>query len=400
MAPRSPKPLPIPPAEQPGTPDESGGLLTIDLAAITANWNTLRHRAAPAECAAVVKADAYGCGLVQVGTALANAGATTFFVANLGEGRQLRAFLPRATIYVLNGVYPGTAPAFAAANLRPVINTLTELAEWDAHVAATDWRGGAALHVDTGMNRLGLSPDEAAAIASRIRSEDHGISLLMSHLACAEMPDHPLTRRQVKLFRDLRLLYRGIPASLANSSGIFLPDTSPLDIVRPGAALYGSNPTPGQPNPMQPVVTLQGRILQIRQLTRGDSVGYGATFTARGPVRIAVVAVGYGDGYARSACGEAGRPAEVIVEGHRCPLLGRISMDMLTVDISALPEGVARRGGMATLIGDGIDVDELAARTGTIGYEILTRLGRRHHRIWRETAPETETRTAAATTAA
>ena len=213
---------------------------------------------------------------------LAKAGCKTFFVADLAEGRRVRAIAPEAVIYVLNGVLPGTGPALADANLRPVINSSAELAEWDNFVASNNWRGGAALHIDTGMNRLGITPEEAVALAPRIQSENHGITLLMSHLACADTPDHPMNDKQIRLFREIRILFRGIPSSLANSSGIFLGGTMHCDLVRPGAALYGANPTPGRKNPMRPVVELKGRIIQVRHVPRGDTVGYGGgTFPRR-----------------------------------------------------------------------------------------------------------------------
>jgi alanine racemase len=363
---------------------EAGGILTIDLAAIEANWKKLSGITVPVECAAVVKADAYGCGLEPVARKLAKAGCRTFFVANVAEGRRVRDLAPEANIYVLNGLMPGTAQAFADYRLRPVINGTTELAEWDAFVSTRNWRGGAALHVDTGMNRLGITVDEAVAIAPRIQSQDHGFMLLMSHLACAETPDHPMNDRQIRLFREIRILYRGVSSSLANSSGIFLGGTLYCDLVRPGIALYGSNPTPGKPNPMRPVVELKGRIIQVRSVDKGGAVGYGATWSASRPSRTAVVALGYADGLLRSAAASKGKAAgEVIVGGKRCPIIGRISMDLLAVDVTDLPVGTVRRGDFATLIGEGTSVDDLAAAMGTIGYEVLTNLGRRYHRVYK-----------------
>src|SRR2546421_11576857 len=295
----------------PGAADaaEVGGLLTIDLAAIEANWKMLAGRTVPVECAAVVKGDGYGCGLEPVTRVLSRAGCRTFFVADVAEGRRARAIAPDATIYVLNGVMPGSAQAFANDYLQPVINSTTELAEWDAFVAINKWRGGAALHVDTGMNRLGITVDEAVAIAPRLQSENHGFTLLMSHLACAEIPDHPMNDRQIRLFREVRMLYRGVASSLANSSGIFLGGTAYCDLVRPGVALYGVNPTPGKKNLMRPVVELKGRIIQVRTINKGDPVGYGAASTATRPSRIAIVAVGYADGFLRSASAARGKPA-------------------------------------------------------------------------------------------
>src|SRR5450631_1064587 len=367
-----------PPAEQ------AGGILSIDLGAIEGNWRALLRQAMPAECAAVIKADAYGCGLEQVATTLAKAGCKTFFVADLAEARRARAVAPDPAIYVLNALLPGTAGSYADIRARPVIGSMVELAEWDAFVSANQWHGGAALHVDTGMNRLGISVADAAALAPRIRSENHGITLLMSHLACAEQPEHPLNERQIGAFREVRGLYRGIPSSLANSSGIFLGAAAHCDMVRPGVALYGVNPIPGQSNPMRPAIELQARVVQVRTVPRGETVGYDAGWTAKRTTRIAVVAVGYADGYLRAASASDEAPgAAAIVAGQRCPLAGRVSMDLLAIDITELPDNAARRGDLATLIGGEMTVDALASAAGTIGYEVLTGLGRRYHRVYR-----------------
>jgi len=363
---------------------ETGGILTIDLAAIEANWRALGRRAMPSECAAVVKADAYGLGLEPVAKRLARAGCRSFFVADLAEARALRAAVPGHAIYVLDGLLPNTAAAFAEVNARPVIGSLVELAEWDAFCSGQGWHGGAALHVDTGMNRLGISVDEAAALAPRIRAENHGITLLMSHLACADQAENPLNQKQMGLFREVRLLYRGIPASIAASSGIFLGNPAHCDMVRPGAALYGVNPTPGKTNPMQPAVELKAHVLSVRTIGKGETVGYGAVWTARHAARIAIIAAGYADGYLRSASATDEAPgSDVMIAGKRCPLAGRISMDLLAVDVSALPEKAVRRGDLVTLIGDDVTLDDVALKAGTIGYEILTSLGRRYHRVYR-----------------
>jgi alanine racemase len=363
---------------------QAGGILTVDLTAIEANWRALLRQAMPAECAAVIKADGYGCGIEQVAAHLAKAGCKTFFVADLAEARRVRAVAPEPAIYVLNGVLPGTAGSYADISVRPVIGSMLELAEWDAFSSANQWHGGAALHVDTGMNRLGISVNDAAALAPRIRSENHGINLLVSHLACAEQPEHPLNERQLSLFREVRMLYRGIPSSLANSSGIFLGQAAHCDMVRPGVALYGVNPIPGQSNPMRPVIELQARIAQVRTVPRGETVGYDAAWTAKRTTRIAVVAVGYADGYLRAASASDEAPgADAIVAGQRCPLAGRVSMDLLAIDITDLPDGAARRGDLAILIGGEMTVDALASAAGTIGYEVLTSLGRRYHRVYR-----------------
>ena len=367
------------------------GVLTIDLDAIVANWRMLEKSAVPAECAGVIKADAYGCGLDPVARALAAAGCKTFFVATLEEARAARASVPSATIYVLDGFFQNCGDAFAKINCKPVIGDLNELAEWDVFCRRSGWAGGAAIHIDTGMNRLGLSLVEAQGIVPRINAGDHGITLVMSHLACAENLNHPLNAKQLASFREIASLFSNVPASLANSSGAFLGAQFQFDLVRPGAALYGINPTPESDNPMQSVVELKARIVQIRTVEKGESAGYGGTWTARRPTKLAIVSVGYADGYFRAGGSNDGtRGAEVMVAGTRCPVAGRISMDLIAVDVTDLEKNAARRGHMVTLIGEGITVDELAHHFGTIGYEVMTSLGPRYMRIYKGGAGTTE----------
>jgi alanine racemase len=381
---RQPKPetaaLPEPATTAGPAEAEAGGLLTINLGAIFDNYRALAVKVMPTECAAVVKGNAYGCGLDQVAATLSRAGCKTFFVAHLDEARHVRRLAPEAAIYVLNGFAPGTGPAFADVYARPVINSSVELAEWDQFVVSSGWRGGVGLHVDTGMNRLGLSLDETAAVAMRMQSENHGLTLLMSHFACADQPQHPLNDQQIRQFREIRTLFRGIPGSLANSSGIFLDQSAYCDMVRPGSALYGVNPTPGRPNPMKPVIELHARVLQVRSVPRNAVVGYGATWTAKRASRIAVVAAGYADGILRAA-GATDR--DVTAAGKRCRIVGRISMDLLTVDVTDLPDNAVRRGTLVTLIGGELTADAVGAQAGTIGYEVLTSLGARYHRTWK-----------------
>src|SRR6202795_4684812 len=362
----------------------ASGVLTVDLDAIVANWRKLEKTAVPAECAAVIKADAYGCGVEPVARALASAGCKTFFVATLDEARAARAAVPQAAIYVLDGFFQNTGDGYAKIDARPVIGDLNELAEWDVFCRRSGWSGGAAIHIDTGMNRLGLTITEAQGIIPRINAGDHGITLVMSHLASAEHLNNPLNAKQLTAFREIASLFSGVPASLANSSGVFLGAQFQFDLVRPGAALYGINPTPESDNPMQPVVELKARIVQVRNIERGETVGYGGTWTARRPTRIALVSAGYADGYFRAASANDGtRGAEVVVAGKRCPIAGRVSMDLIAVDITDIEKNAARRGHLATLIGDGITVDELPHHFGTIGYEVLTSLGPRYARVYK-----------------
>ncbi|MEO6839827.1 MAG: alanine racemase [Bradyrhizobium sp.] len=373
-----------PEANQAAALASATGVLTVDLDAIIANWRKLEKTAVPAECAGVIKADAYGCGAEQVARALSGAGCKTFFVATLDEARVVRAAAPSAALYVLDGFFQNSGDAYAKIDARPVIGDLNELAEWDVFCRRSGWTGGAAIHIDTGMNRLGLTLTEAQGIVPRINAGDHGITLVMSHLACAETLNHPLNGKQIAAFREIASLYSGVPSSLSNSSGVYLGAPFQFDLVRPGAALYGINPTPEADNPMQPVIELRARIVQIRNVERGEGVGYGGTWTARRPTRLAIVSAGYADGYFRAASANDGtRGAEVVVAGKRCPIAGRVSMDLIAVDITDVPNSAARRGHMVTLIGEGITVDELAHHFGTIGYEVMTSLGRRYARVYK-----------------
>ena len=365
-----------------GPPEaEAGGVLKINLTAIASNWDQLAKHT-QAECAAVVKGNAYGCGIDPVAGALARTGCKTFFVTNLPEAKRVRAATPNSTIYVLNGLYSGTAPVFAEVNARPVINSLIEMAEWETFVASRQWTGGCALNVDTGDSRLGLSMEEAAAIAPRVHSPGHGISLLMSHLDNAQKPANPLNERQIILFRELRRLYSGIPASMANSAGIFLGPKTHFEVVRAGAALYGVNPTPGACNPMVPVIELRARIVQVRSLAPGETITGTVGWTAKRRTRLALVSVGYADGYPRSDSAPDNK-LQAIVGGHRCPVAGRPSMDLLPIDVTDLPDpAVARFGEMVTLIGREISIDDLAAATRSTAREVLSHLGHRFRRIY------------------
>jgi alanine racemase len=368
----------------------TGGLLTIDLDALAANWRTLRDQARGAECAAVIKADGYGIGLEPALRALARAGCRTFFVAHLSEGARARAVNRDATIYVLNGLLPRAAPAYAGHALRPVLGSQDEIAEWADFCHAQRRRLPAAVHVDTGMNRLGLPVAEALRLAGDSLMRCFEPALLMSHLVSAEASHDPLNARQIAAFERVRAAFGGVLASLANSSGIFLPQRPYYDLVRPGYALYGGNPTPGAANPMRSVVRLDAPIVQVRAVEAGETAGYNGTWTAPERRRLATLSVGYADGYLRAggltdAKASAGSSAGVvIVAGRRCPVVGRISMDLLSVDVSGVPDGAVRRGDRAVLIGDGLTVDEVGERAGTIGYEILTSLGRRYARVYLE----------------
>lgn len=364
---------------------ETGGRLTIDLSAIQENYRLLRERAGRAECAAVVKADAYGLGADRVSKALWDAGARTFFVAHPFEARTVRAAVPNSVIYVLSGLAPGAAPSLREIDARPVLGSMPEIEEWAAFAKANNLPALAAVHVDTGMNRLGITPAEAAAVAERYAAHRLGfeLSLLMSHFACADEPQHPLNGRQYEAFKQTLGLFPGVPGSLANSAATLTGGDVLFDLCRPGIALYGGNPFWDEPNPMHPVVRLEARIVQIRAVEEGDRVGYGATQEVRRPSRLAILSVGYADGVLRAAgSNDQRRGAEVVIAGERCPLVGRISMDLMAADITDLPAASVAQGDFATILGEGIGVDDLAHAAGTIGYEVLTRLGPRFARTY------------------
>jgi alanine racemase len=365
--------------------------LSIDLGAVVANWRLLAERAAPAECAAVVKADAYGLGVAEVARALAAAGCGTFFVATVDEAVALRGLLgDDPSIVVLHGTTDvGEARELQRLNLLPVLNSLGQVAVWNGLSKIGGTPLPCVVHIDTGMNRLGLSAEEVQSIA-RDRSLVSGcdVRLVMSHLACAEESDNKMNRRQLVTFLQRCAALPTAPQSLANSAGIFLGDGYRFEMVRPGIALYGANPTPlavpSGVNPMAEVVHLQGRILQSRRVDVNETVGYGAAFSVTAPTRIATVAAGYADGYLRSLSGRGA----AIVAGKRVPLVGRVSMDLITLDVSAVPEADAQPGAPVSLIGGGVSLDEVATHAGTIPYEILTSLGSRYRREYRA-APAT-----------
>lgn len=355
----------------------AGAILTIDLDAVAANYRLLRDRVAPAECGVAVKADAYGLGAARVAPVLAAAGARTFFVALPDEAMALRPLLPDATIGVLAGLMPGCADDYAAHGLAPVLNHLGDVDAWAAHARAAGTVLPAFLHVDTGMNRLGLDEGELAILAaSPDRLAGLRIRAVMSHLACADDAASPMTAMQLQRFRQARAMLPEAPGSLANSSGIFRSRDLHFDLARPGAALYGINPTPETANPMAPTVRLAGRVLQVRRIDSAGSVGYGATHRAAPGMKIATIAVGYADGYLRGLSGSG----QVMFGDMAAAIVGRVSMDLITVDVTPLPDHRVHPGVLAEIIGPHRGVDQVAAEAGTIGYEILTSLGRRYAR--------------------
>jgi alanine racemase len=356
---------------------KSQAILTVDLDALAKNWLSLSKRTRGVECAAVVKADAYGIGLAPAAKKLLAAGCESFFVAHLGEAEALRALTPDACVFVLNGLAPGAAPLYARQNLLPVLGSLPEMEEWAEFCAAEGCRYEAAVHIDTGMNRLGLNKPDYTKALNLI--EAFTPVLIMSHFVSAEDSSAPRNRAQIERFEEACGVFPAMRASLCNSSGMFLEEAPFFDLTRPGYALYGGNPTPGCDNPMQPVVELQAFILQVRDVRAGETAGYGARWRAPSRRRLATVGIGYADGLLRSAsCGDIG--ADVYAGGAYCPVVGRISMDLSLIDITEA--GALQRGDRVEILGEHISVDDLGSWAGTIGYEVLTSLGRRYKRVY------------------
>ena len=353
-------------------------ILEIDLAALAENYRLLCRRAGGAAVAPAVKADAYGLGAAAVAQRLAALGAGSFYVAQLDEALALRPLLPGARLCVLYGCLPGEERPFVAEGLVPVLNSREQIRLWQAAAAAAGRRLPAVLHLDSGISRLGLPLEEAAEL-----HPDHAalrglaIETVMSHLACADEPDHALNPTQLERVLAFARRFPGVPRSLAASSGIFLGPAWCLEQVRPGYALYGGNPTPG-PNPMRAVVSLKARILQVRRVDSPTTVGYGASHRVGGPTRLATLGLGYADGFHR-ALSNRGR---LFLDGVPLPVVGRVSMDLIVVDVSQLPEAKAQPGMLLDVLGPDQDIDALARDGGTIGYELLTQLGRRYHRSY------------------
>jgi alanine racemase len=343
-----------------------GGRLRIDLDALAANYQGFREAAAPATCAAVVKADAYGLGVARVAPRLWREGCRQFFVATAAEGVALRAVLSRARIFVFEGATPDNHSSLVETDLIPVLNHPDQLACWRASAPGRR----AAVHFDTGMHRLGFDWDASAALFDGLP-----MALLVTHLACADEPAHPLNRLQVDRFERVRARFPGVPVSIGNSAATLFGPGMAGDVARPGIGLFGGNPFGGIGNPMATVVTLEGQVLQVRDVARDETVGYGASFHADRDTTVAIVGVGYADGLPRLLSNRGA----VLVAGERRPIVGRVSMDLTAVDVTGLP---VRPGDWLEFFGDGIALDEVAGWAETIDYEVLTGLGARLERVY------------------
>ena len=363
-------------------PAGATGVVAVDLGQIRANWRALAKRVAPAGCAAVVKADAYGLGAARVIPALYQAGCRNFFVATLSEAVAARASAPGATIYVLDGILPGSVSELAAISARPVMTSIDEARAWSSLAQDDCPAPAAALHVDTGLNRLGMN--EARLETLLADKEVLGrldIALVMSHLACADDAKHPMNAEQLAVFKARCAKLPKARASLAASDGLMLGKDYHFDLVRPGYALYGGQATQQRISPVAPVVRVSARILQVEDVPAGARIGYSATYHAKEPRRIATIAAGYADGIFRHASASDGEQNGMVsIRGRLAPVVGRVSMDLITVDITDLGDPAPQRGDFVDLIGPDLPLESVGLSARTIGYEVLTRIGARFHR--------------------
>lgn len=371
------------PPPHPGT----SARLQVNLDALVANYHTLAEAAGTAVCGGVVKADAYGLGVEPVSKALWDTGCREFFVAVLSEAITLRKILPNAVIYVLGGLFVEAAHEYDRINARPILGSLEEIDEWSAYCKTKGVPLPAAVHIDTGINRLGLEYEEGLTLLRSTEPfRDFNLCLLMSHMACADDPQHPHNQAQIDKCHTLRALFPNVPFSLANSAAILGLAATHFDIVRPGIALYGGNALAEPGRALEQVITLEACVLRVRNVPAGQSIGYSATFTCTRASKIAILGLGYADGYFRALGGTDDKlNASVWIDGYKAPVIGRVSMDMIGVDVTDIPEGKIKRGTWVELIGKNILLDDVAHAANSFSYELLTRLGNRFTRVYSNT---------------
>lgn len=362
----------------------SNSFLEINIDSIIHNYQLINNKVGNTECAAVLKADAYGMGASVVAKALDKVGCSTFFVATIDEGIELRACFSKNEnqIAVLSGLLEGSEDIFYSNKLTPVLNDTEQIKKWAIYNKQKKISAPSILHIDTGMNRLGLTINELYDILKNpTELKELHVEWIMSHLACGDQPRDIMNEKQLSVFLNAKKEFPNVKASLANSAGVFLGQSYHLDMVRPGIALYGSGSGSIPSKPLKQVIRLYSRILQIRTLSTGASVGYGASYRVSEATRVATVGLGYADGYLRSLS----NCSWVFFNGFRLPVIGRISMDYITVDITQIASEKIKTGDFIEIIGDKFTLDDLATVANTVPHELLTRLGTRHHRIYRNT---------------
>tara|TARA_R110000868_G_scaffold218576_2_gene469074 strand:- start:4012 stop:5076 length:1065 start_codon:yes stop_codon:yes gene_type:complete len=342
--------------------------ITVNLKAIQQNWRTLANKN-NGNCAAVVKADAYGLGAIPITESLYAEGCRSFFVAYLQEAISIKPVAPAAQIFILNGVAANNIEQCNAENFTIVINSLEQMEE----IQNIQEKTNIALHFDTGINRLGLQRCDVKPVQNILRKNINiNVTLVMSHLACADEPQNQQNRQQLEKFIEISKQFPNIPYSFANSSGIFLGKPFHFDMLRPGYALYGGNPTPYNKNPMQQTFTLTGNVIQIKSIDKGGRVGYGASWTAKKPTKLAIISCGYADGFTRAHS----NISTLQIGKYKAPIIGRVSMDMMTVDITDIPQNL-KKGDAIILLGGDNDIDKMASKISTIGYELISQFSSR-----------------------
>ena len=358
----------------------AGGVLTIDLAALRANYQIISKAISPTRAAAVVKADAYGLGADKVAPQFYAAGCRDFFVAHLSEALKLQPHIGKdAVIYVLNGLQPRTEKLCADSNIVPVLNSLEQVRNWVDLSRSLNRKLPALLQLDTGMSRLGLSEQELQELLANLSLlEAIDVKFIISHLAAGDNVQSPQNHAQLERLQAALKLLPHYAVAFSNSGGSFMEHNYHFDLARPGIALYGGAPQENRPNPMQPVVSLQVRVIQCRTVPANTLVGYGGSYETKAETRIATIAVGYADGWPRHLSNKGSAWYGDV----RLPVIGRVSMDSITLDVSALPEGTLKLGSLVELIGPHQTLEQVAQEAGTISYEILTSLGNRYHRIY------------------
>lgn len=362
----------------------SAGRLILDMAALRHNYHLCQEKAGGhCEVGAAVKADAYGVGVAEAAPVLYEAGCRSFFVATLDEGLALRKILPDpdTRIAVLNGLQPDCEEIFDFQGLTPVLNALEEIERWHRYSIRTRPYLKCIIHIDTGMARLGLPEDEQKILMERAAryAKALDIEYIMSHFACADEQGHPLNEAQFEHFQNVTDSFPFSKKSLSNSSGLFRDARYHFDLARPGMCLYGLNPLPEEQNPMKPVARLDVPLLQIRTVQSGQSAGYGASWTAEKETRLATVQLGYADGFLRSFSSRG----TVYWQNIPCPIIGRVSMDLTIISLENIPDALMPKpGDFLEVLGVNQSADDIAQAAGTIGYEILTSLGKRYHRSY------------------
>jgi alanine racemase len=366
--------------------DKHGGILSINLKNLHKNYKIISSFASRSITSATVKSNGYGLGLDKVAKTLYSAGCRVFFVSHLSEAIILNDVIESKNIiiYVLNGLPKNSIDEYVKGGFRPVIGSLDELHDW-ANYSGKKKLPPIALNIETGFTRLGLYPNDLIKVASVIKGKKNiNISLIMSHLACAEDKNSNMNAEQLNLFKKAAEVFPNIPRSICNSAGLFCGENYHLELVRPGISLYGGYEGMLKCVKLHPVVSLHAPIIQIKEVSRGVRIGYGATYKFNKKTLVGLVSIGYADGLIRSLSTNDGNKygADLFINGIKTPIVGRISMDITAIDLTNVPIENCKRGELVEIIGQNQNIDQLSKNAGTISYELLSRLGFRFKRVY------------------